>query len=101
MMQRQFYKMINKYVKTFLKEFKIENTDVTVVPVKEDPSEKIVKKNNFELGFSMERAITKSLKKNPFMISRYDCNDMPLGKSDIFVGVDNLFKVAPDAKWFR
>ena len=25
MMQRQFYKMINKYVKTFLKEFKVQN----------------------------------------------------------------------------
>jgi len=24
MMQRQFYKMINKYVKTFLKEFKVQ-----------------------------------------------------------------------------
>ena len=35
------------------------------------------------------------------MIARYDCNDMPMGKSDIFVGVDNLFKIAPDAKWFR
>lgn len=63
--------------------------------------EKIVKKNNFELGFSMERAATKSLKRNPLMIARYDCNDMPMGKSDIFVGVDNLFKIAPDAKWFR
>lgn len=32
------------------KEFKIENTDVTVVPVKEDPSEKIVKKKKRKLN---------------------------------------------------
>lgn len=36
--------------KMITKEFKIENTDVTVVPVKEDPSEKIVKKKKRKLN---------------------------------------------------
>lgn len=36
--------------KMISKELKIENTDVTVVPVKEDPSEKIVKKKKRKLN---------------------------------------------------
>ena len=63
--------------------------------------DKIAKEHDFELGFSMERAVTTTLNENPLMISRYDCNDMPLGKSNIFAKTDNLFKKASTAKWYR
>jgi len=46
----------------------------------------------FELGFSMERAANSNLIDNALMLSRYDCNDLPLSKSNIF-GNRNIFKI--------
>jgi peptidoglycan/xylan/chitin deacetylase (PgdA/CDA1 family) len=61
----------------------------------------IAKKYGFKLGFSMERALNKDLIENPLMISRFDCNDMPLGKSNIFKENENLFFYNKYANWYR
>lgn len=63
--------------------------------------DQIAKEKGFQLGFSMERAMVKNLKDNPLMISRYDCNDMPLGKSDLFKTQSNLFNQVNVAQWYR
>ncbi|MGB7843729.1 MAG: polysaccharide deacetylase family protein [Salinimicrobium sp.] len=45
-----------------------------------------VEKAGFKLGFTMERAANKSLKYDSLLLSRFDCNDLPLGKNDLFEG---------------
>ena len=47
-----------------------------------------LEKYNFKLAFTMERAVNNNLQTAPYLLSRYDCNDLPLGKS-------NLFKTKP------
>tara|TARA_R110002073_G_scaffold128999_1_gene274980 strand:+ start:30878 stop:31837 length:960 start_codon:yes stop_codon:yes gene_type:complete len=54
---------------------------------------------NFKLGFSMERAISKSIENNPLMISRYDCNDLPLGKFNIF-NKELIFSSSRISNWY-
>ena len=43
-----------------------------------------VQSAGFELGFTMERAVNASLQKDSLLLSRYDCNDLPAGKNDLF-----------------
>lgn len=55
---------------------------------------------NLKLGFSMERAISTEIETNPLMISRYDCNDLPGGKSNLF-GNKNIFAEGNKSKWYK
>lgn len=57
-----------------------------------------VEKAGFEIGFSMERAANHSLKENSLLLARYDCNDLPLGKNDLFKGKDP-FENSSIRKW--
>lgn len=61
----------------------------------------IGKKYNFKLGFSMERAASLSLKGNPLMISRFDCNDLPKGKSSLFNSKKSMFDNINLSKWYQ
>ncbi len=64
-----------------------------------DKVSNLASKYHFELGFSMERAASKSIDNNPLMISRFDCNDMPMGKSSLFK--DNLFSNINTSNWYQ
>jgi peptidoglycan/xylan/chitin deacetylase (PgdA/CDA1 family) len=55
-------------------------------------------KAGFQLGFSMERAANESLQSESLLLSRFDCNDLPGGKNDLFNGKDP-FKSATLRKW--
>lgn len=44
----------------------------------------LIDSHGFKLGFTMERAKNESLKEDSLLLSRFDCNDMPLGKNDLF-----------------
>ena len=57
-----------------------------------------VEKGGLELGFTMERAANISLEENSLLLSRYDCNDLPLGKNDLFKG-RNPFEISLTRKW--
>ena len=59
-----------------------------------------VEKAGFKLGFTMERAANKSLKEDSLLLSRFDCNDLPLGKNDLFNG-KNIFTNPLLRKWHR
>lgn len=59
-----------------------------------------VEKHGFNLGFSMERAVNYSLEEDSLLLSRFDCNDMPLGKNDLFRS-DNLFTNPPLRNWYK
>lgn len=61
--------------------------------------EKIAEKNQFKIGFTMERAANENLKK-PLLLSRYDCNDLPKGKQNLFVDKD-IFKDSKKSVWYR
>ncbi|MFD0977922.1 polysaccharide deacetylase family protein [Salinimicrobium gaetbulicola] len=52
----------------------------------------------FKLGFTMERAANKSLQEDSLLLSRFDCNDLPLGKNDLFNG-KNIFTNPLLRKW--
>ncbi|TVZ54860.1 polysaccharide deacetylase [Lutibacter sp. Hel_I_33_5] len=65
-----------------------------------DKVTEIEKSSGFKLGFSMERAVNSQIEKNPLMISRYDCNDLPSGKFDIFKSTD-LFKEGVKSNWYQ
>lgn len=43
-----------------------------------------VAQNGFEMGFTMERAVNKEVNLGPHLLSRFDANDLPGGKSDLF-----------------
>ncbi len=59
----------------------------------------IGKKNNFKLGFSMERGVNLNLGE-PLMLSRYDCNDLITGKNNLFKNKD-LFTESNKSNWYR
>ena len=59
----------------------------------------IARKNNFEFGFSMERAVNLNLEE-PLMMARYDCNDLPGGKSNLFKNKD-IFIDSNKSNWYR
>lgn len=59
----------------------------------------IASKNGFEFGFSMERAVNLNLKE-PLMMARFDCNDLPGGKNNLFKNKD-IFIDSNKSKWYR
>jgi peptidoglycan/xylan/chitin deacetylase (PgdA/CDA1 family) len=59
-----------------------------------------VSSHGFKLGFTMERAMNNSLKVDPFLIARYDCNDMPLGKNELFKA-GKLFQDSQLRNWYK
>ena len=59
----------------------------------------IGRNKNFKLGFSMERAVNLNLSE-PLMISRYDCNDLPQGKNNLFDNKD-LFMDSDKNNWYK
>lgn len=56
--------------------------------------------HGFKLGFTMERAINKSIKHDSLMLSRFDCNDMPLGKNELFK-TQKIFKNPLVRTWYK
>lgn len=54
--------------------------------------------NGFELGFTMERAVNRSLQEDSLLLSRYDCNDLPTGKNNLFQ-VARLFENPQLRNW--
>jgi peptidoglycan/xylan/chitin deacetylase (PgdA/CDA1 family) len=54
----------------------------------------------FKLGFTMERAANTSLKEDSLLLARYDCNDLPGGKNDLFKN-QNPFDTANLRKWHK
>lgn len=59
--------------------------------------ENILKENDFQFAFTMERAVNSSIQ-NSFYLSRFDNNDMPLGKA--WKGpMNDPFEVLPKAQW--
>ncbi len=59
-----------------------------------------VNAHGFKLGFTMERAMNNSLEEDPFMLSRFDCNDMPLGKNEL-LKAGKLFQEAQLRNWYK
>lgn len=58
------------------------------------------KNAGFKIGFTMERATNKGIQENSLLLSRFDCNDLPLGKNDLFRG-KNIFTNPLLRKWHR
>lgn len=56
--------------------------------------------HGFKLGFTMERAMNSSLLEDSFMLSRFDCNDMPLGKNEL-LKAEKLFQEAQLRNWYE
>ena len=52
-----------------------------------------------EFAFTMEGAGNRSLNQ-PFLLARFDCNDMPGGKKAAWP-TEHLFDVVPDARWHQ
>jgi peptidoglycan/xylan/chitin deacetylase (PgdA/CDA1 family) len=59
-----------------------------------------VNDHGFKLGFTMERAMNQSLKEDSLMLSRFDCNDMPLGKNEL-LKAEKLFKDLQLRNWYK
>lgn len=57
-----------------------------------------LKNAGFKYGFSMERAVNKAVQINPYLLARYDCNDLPGGKANIFKE-NGVFENPTLAKW--
>lgn len=60
----------------------------------------IFQDSGFQLGFTMERAANNSLQEDSLLLSRYDCNDLPGGKNDLFKN-KNPFENADLRKWHK
>ncbi|MGI0107870.1 polysaccharide deacetylase family protein [Salinimicrobium sp. WS361] len=60
--------------------------------------QEIVQKAGFQLGFTMERAGNISLKEDSLLIARYDCNDLPGEKNNLF-GNEDPFKLSALRQW--
>lgn len=60
----------------------------------------LIESHGFKLGFTMERAKNESLKEDSLLLSRFDCNDMPLGKNELFTA-ENLFQNNYKRTWYR
>lgn len=59
-----------------------------------------VSTHSFKLGFTMERAMNNSLEEDSLMISRFDCNDMPLGKNELLKS-GKLFQESQLRNWYK
>lgn len=60
----------------------------------------VVENNGFKLGFTMERAANLSLKNDSLLLSRFDCNDMPGGKNELF-NAEELFNEPLPRNWHK
>lgn len=60
----------------------------------------LVESHDFKFGFTMERAKNGALKENSLLLSRFDCNDMLLGKNELFTA-ENLFQNNLLRNWYR
>lgn len=60
----------------------------------------LVNSHGFCLGFTMERAMNNSLEEDSLMLSRFDCNDMPLGKNEL-LKAGKLFQEAQLRNWYK
>jgi peptidoglycan/xylan/chitin deacetylase (PgdA/CDA1 family) len=58
----------------------------------------VLQESGFKLGFTMERAANNSLEEDSLLLARYDCNDLPGGKNDLFKN-QNPFEKAKQRKW--
>ncbi|GGW78648.1 polysaccharide deacetylase family protein [Salegentibacter mishustinae] len=58
----------------------------------------LLQEAGFQLGFTMERAANQSLEEDSLLLARYDCNDLPGGKNDLFNN-QNPFEKAALRKW--
>jgi len=56
--------------------------------------------HGFKMGFTMERAMNSSLEEDSFMLSRFDCNDMPLGKNEL-LKAGKLFQEGQLRNWYK
>lgn len=54
--------------------------------------------NGFRFGFTMERAGNHSINENSLRFARFDCNDVPGGKYNLYNG-QNLFEDIMDRQW--
>jgi len=59
-----------------------------------------VSAHGFKLGFTMERAMNNSLEEDSLLLSRFDCNDMPLGKNEL-LKVEKLFQESQLRNWYK
>jgi peptidoglycan/xylan/chitin deacetylase (PgdA/CDA1 family) len=59
----------------------------------------IAEKTGFRFGFTMERAGNTDFT-NPLGLARFDCNDVPGGKSELFDG-KSFFDRIPVSSWFQ
>ncbi len=59
-----------------------------------------VSAHGFKLGFTMERAMNKSMEDDSLMLSRFDCNDMPLGKNEL-LKPEKLFQESQLRNWYK
>ena len=57
-----------------------------------------VKEAGFAFAFTMERAANLDTTLDPLLLSRFDCNDLPLGKNDIF-GNNSVFNNPSKREW--
>ncbi|MGB3590698.1 MAG: polysaccharide deacetylase family protein [Nonlabens sp.] len=62
-------------------------------------TEAAARQNGFKLGFSMERAINENLD-SPYMLGRFDCNDLPGGKSPFLHNKNDILKTV-SSQWYR
>jgi len=59
-----------------------------------------VSAHGFKLGFTMERAMNNSLEEDSLLLSRFDCNDMPLGKNEL-LKAGKLFQESQLRNWYK
>ena len=51
-----------------------------------------------KFGFTMERVANKELNRDPLILGRYDCNDLPGGKNNLFKN-GNIFSESKERAW--
>jgi len=61
----------------------------------------IAKGAGHTFGFTMERAGNFKITDEPLMLARFDCNDVPGGKSNLFSKKSNFFNQLNDRTWHR
>lgn len=93
-----------KNTQTFFREHFGRTTEIISYPYgSEEACRGISEKTEnagFKIGFTMERAANRNIQEGPLLLSRFDCNDLPLGKNDLFKG-KNVFVNPPQRKWHR
>lgn len=60
----------------------------------------VVKNAGLRLGFTMERAANEDLHQDSLLLSRFDCNDLPRGKNNLFKG-ESIFTNPQLRRWHQ